>query len=126
VAPVRLTKAAATDDVFGGLPPKFNVAHWHGDTFTPVEGATLLASTDRYTQQAFRLGASYGLQFHVELSAKAFAHWVDLGNEELTKHGKSTAELQAQASKLTAAEPTLQDLRSKLAFHFARVRRAER
>jgi GMP synthase (glutamine-hydrolysing) len=126
VGPVRLTKAASTDDVFSGLPPKVSVAHWHGDTFTPVEGATLLASTDRYTQQAFRLGTSYGLQFHVELSAKAFAHWVDLGHEALTTHGKSTAELQAQASKLTAAEPTLKELRSKLAFHFARVSRAER
>jgi GMP synthase (glutamine-hydrolysing) len=123
VAPVRLTAAAATDPVFQGLPPKLTVAHWHADTFTPVDGATLLASTDRYTQQAFRLGTSYGVQFHPELGAASFTHWLALGEEALRAQGKKVEELRAQAGKLGAAEGQLEDLCARFAFHFASLAR---
>ena len=44
------------------------VLHWHHDTFDLPAGAVLLASSDRYPHQAFRVGRrAYGLQFHVEL-----------------------------------------------------------
>lgn len=121
VAPVRLTAAAATDPVFQGLPPKLTVAHWHADTFTPVDGATLLASTDRYTQQAFRLGPSYGFQFHPEVTAQAFGQWLDQGAADLAKAGKKLDELKAPLGKLRAAEPALGDLLARLAHHYAKV-----
>jgi GMP synthase (glutamine-hydrolysing) len=119
VAPVRLTAAAASDPVFEGLPAKLTVAHWHGDTFTPVTGATLLASTDRYSQQAFRLGHSYGLQFHPELTAASFTHWLDLGEAALRERGKNVDELRGQVGKLAAAKGALEDVCSRLAFRFA-------
>ena len=43
--------------------------HWHGDTFELPAGATLLASSDAYPHQAFRVGNAWGFQFHVELRA---------------------------------------------------------
>ena len=61
IGPVKWMKAAQQDAAFQGVGPKSLVAHWHGDTFAPVPGATLLASTDRYAQQAFRIGRAYGL-----------------------------------------------------------------
>jgi GMP synthase (glutamine-hydrolysing) len=69
VEPVRWTAAALQDEVFAGTPTGLVVAHWHGDTHAAVPDATLLASTDRYTQQAFRLGNSLALHFHLELTA---------------------------------------------------------
>ncbi len=119
VAPVRLTAAAASDPVFSGLPQKLTVAHWHGDTFTAVDGATLLASTDRYTQQAFRLGKSYGVQFHPELSSATFSRWLELGEAELASRGKKVDELRGQVGKLNAAKGQLEELCSRLAFQFA-------
>lgn len=123
VAPVRWTKTGLEDPVLAGVRPKSLVAHWHEDTFSPVEGATLLASTDRYSQQAFRLGDSYGFQFHLELTADAFAAWVADARVELEAAGKDVAELAAGAAKLRGAEAENRALVERLAHHFARVAR---
>ncbi|MEW5741440.1 MAG: glutamine amidotransferase [Myxococcota bacterium] len=123
VAPVRLTADAQKDPVLSGLGAKLLVAHWHGDTHAPVPGATLLASTDRYTQQGFRLGNSYAFQFHPELTADEFSRWLDAGAGELTAKGKDVKELKAQLGKLRAAEALLKDFAARLAHHFAKVAR---
>lgn len=104
VAPVRLTKGGLEDPAFKELPPKAVMAHWHEDTWTPVADAVLLASTDRYTQQAFRLGRSYGLQFHPELTADALGEWLTRDAELLALDGKSVDELRAGLPKLRAVE----------------------
>lgn len=53
------------------------VLHWHGDTFDLPRGATLLASTDAYPNQAFSLGANaLGVQFHPEASEQGFERWL--------------------------------------------------
>lgn len=67
---VDLTAAAAHDPVLGVVDgAALGVFHWHGDTFDLPDGATLLASSDRYAHQAFRVARAWGLQFHVELRA---------------------------------------------------------
>lgn len=116
VGTVRLTKEAAKDPVFGPLKEKLTVAHWHGDTFTPVPGGVLLASSDRYTQQAFRVGRSYGLQFHAELDAEELGQWMATASEELKERGKDVAALRAQLPKLKAAEGELWELLVRLAY----------
>jgi GMP synthase (glutamine-hydrolysing) len=123
VAPVRWTKEGLADPVLAGVRPHTLVAHWHQDTYQPVPGATLLASTDRYSQQAFRLGDSYGLQFHLELSADEFDGWLARGAEALEARGKKVDELRAQVPRLRAAAPELEALIERLAHHFARVAR---
>lgn len=121
VGPVRWTKAALEDPVIKGVPAKSVVAHWHEDTWAPVPNATLLASTDRYTQQAFRLGDSFGLQFHPELTAEDFGHWLTLGEETLSLHGKNLTELRAGLPKLEASQAENVALLERLVHHFARV-----
>jgi GMP synthase (glutamine-hydrolysing) len=120
VGPVRWTQEAQKDAVFAG-PKRTVVAHWHGDTYSPVPGAALLASTDRYTQQAFRLGSSYGLQFHLELTAEELGRWLDRGAEGLAAQGKDVAALRKELGKLRAAEPENVELLHRLAHHFARA-----
>lgn len=105
VAPVRWTKQGLEDAAARGMPAKQTFAHWHEDTWSAVPNATLLASTDRYTQQAFRLNRSYGLQFHPELTADAFASWLRAEAELLAADGKSLTELESALPKLKAAEP---------------------
>ncbi len=119
VGPVRWTKAGLEDPVLAGLSTKLTVAHWHQDTFTPVAGAQLLGSTDRYTQQAFRLGPSYAVQFHPELTAAAWLEWVEGGSQALIAAGKDVAALKAEAGRLKAAEPALVRMCAQLAHHFA-------
>jgi GMP synthase (glutamine-hydrolysing) len=76
--PVELTEAAAGDPVFGDAPPSFPTLQWHGDTFDLPDGATLLARSPAYPSQAFRVGRSYGLQFHVEVTPELATQWGDV------------------------------------------------
>lgn len=73
---VRLTPEGSKDPVLGSgasLP----VFHWHEETFDLPSGAALLASTELYPNQAFRVEeVIYGFQFHVELNAGLAEAWV--------------------------------------------------
>ncbi|MGE5177236.1 MAG: type 1 glutamine amidotransferase [Hyphomicrobiales bacterium] len=76
IGDVTLTDAGRADPVLGGACDRLPVIHWHGDTFELPEGATLLARSARYPNQAFRVGASvYGLQFHVETTRAMAEAW---------------------------------------------------
>ncbi|MCS7480483.1 type 1 glutamine amidotransferase [Umezawaea endophytica] len=68
---VTLTPAGSADPVLGPSGPRLPVVHWHHDTFDLPEHGVQLATSERYAQQAFRVGDSYGLQFHVEFDAVA-------------------------------------------------------
>lgn len=121
VGPVRWTAEGLADPVLAGVGPRTAVAHWHQDTWKPVPGATLLASTDRYVQQAFRLGRSYGFQFHPELTEVDYAGWLTLGQAELEAAGKDVGALQAQLGKLRGAQAERTALLARLATHFAQL-----
>jgi GMP synthase-like glutamine amidotransferase len=59
------------------LPGPMPVVQWHFDEVTELPGsAVLLASSDRYRVQAFRVGeVAWGLQFHVETTLPMVADW---------------------------------------------------
>jgi GMP synthase-like glutamine amidotransferase len=67
IGSVTLTGEGRADGVLGPSGSVVPVLHWHKDTFEIPDGAVRLASSPLYPNQAFRAGASYGLQFHVEL-----------------------------------------------------------
>lgn len=61
---------------FDGSQPVFQ---WHAYTFDLPRGATLLASTDSCTHQAFRYGErAYGLQFHLEADEALINRWLSV------------------------------------------------
>jgi len=64
---VELTPAANDDPLFQLCNNPQEAFQWHGDTFDLPAGAVHLARSERYENQAFRLGwRVYGLQFHLE------------------------------------------------------------
>ncbi len=69
--------AAAHDPLFGQLPMTPDVIQFHHDEIHRLPpGATLLASSPRQANQAFRVGtAGYGLQFHIETSPATVRSW---------------------------------------------------
>ena len=76
---VSLTEEAEVDPVFVGVPRELLTLQWHGDTFDLPEGATRLAGSAEYPNQAFRWGKfAYGVQFHVEVSAEMAASWAEV------------------------------------------------
>jgi GMP synthase (glutamine-hydrolysing) len=76
VGEVVLSGEGRTDPVLGPEGEDLPVVHWHGDTFAIPAGAIRLASSNRYENQAFRLGhLVYGLQFHLEVDDEVAAGW---------------------------------------------------
>lgn len=79
VLAVTLTPEGAADPLFAGLPPSFPTLQWHGDTFDLPDGATRLASSPAFANQAFRYGeAAYGIQFHVEVLPAMAREWAQV------------------------------------------------
>ena len=76
VLPVFATEAAESDPVFSGLSWPRPTLQWHGDTFELPKGATLLATSPAYVNQAFRVGdRAYGVQFHLEVTDEMADDW---------------------------------------------------
>jgi GMP synthase (glutamine-hydrolysing) len=77
--PVTLTDEALADPVFAGTPRELLSLQWHGDTFDLPDGATRLAGSPAYPNQAFRVGTdAYGVQFHLEVSPALAREWADV------------------------------------------------
>jgi len=86
--PLTLTEEGKKDRVLDGLPGTFPVFQWHGETFDIPRGAVCLAGSERYSNQAFRLGEKvYGLQFHLETTQPMIIEWLDLYRDEHAKCG---------------------------------------
>jgi GMP synthase-like glutamine amidotransferase len=83
--PIELTEAARTSDLFGFLPNRFDVFHWHGDTFENPSGASRLASSPGCANQAFLYdGRVLGLQFHIESTPESVRALVANCADDLT------------------------------------------
>lgn len=104
VLPVTLSPEALADPLFAGFDERFETVHWHADTFDRVPGSVVLASSARYDNEAFRVGHSYGLQFHPELDEATFAQWVRESPRDLARVGRTAEEvLERDLPRLRAA-----------------------
>jgi GMP synthase-like glutamine amidotransferase len=72
---VSLTEDGVRDPLFRELPPSLTVLQWHEDTFDVPAAGTLLATGKECLNQAFRVGNSWGLQFHLEADRPMLREW---------------------------------------------------
>lgn len=86
---VRLTDEGKRDRLFIGLPDRFIVFQWHGDTFdlgTDLKSvpSKCLASSELFPHQIIKVGKNaYGLQFHLEVTEEMIREWIDVNDKEL-------------------------------------------
>ena len=70
--PIEFTAEARASELFGFLPEKMTVLHWHGDTFALPPGAVRIARSVACENQAFAYeGRVIGLQFHLEFTRES-------------------------------------------------------
>ncbi len=79
--PVEKTDAASP--WLADLPARFEVFHWHGETFDLPAGATPLLRSAYCENQAFALGSMLALQCHVEMTAPMIVEWAEMNREAL-------------------------------------------
>jgi GMP synthase (glutamine-hydrolysing) len=79
--PVVWHEAALADPLLSRLAEGESclVAESHSDAVTRLpDGATSLAASERYPNQAFRIGSAVGVQFHPEASPELMGRWAEL------------------------------------------------
>ncbi len=110
-APVEVS--APDDPLLGGLAPRTDVLHWHGDVFDLPDGAQPIASSERTECQAFRAGNAWGVLFHPEADFALVEAWLAvpemideavaaLGNEGTHALPERAGELEATLIERTA------------------------
>ena len=83
---LMLTPEGKRDPLFSGFPETFDAFEWHGDVFDLPPGGLLLASSERYPTQAFRVGHRvYGLLFHLEVTASMVRKMLEAFGDELAR-----------------------------------------
>lgn len=86
--PIQLAPEGHFNSLFLGLPPEFNVFHWHGDTFTLPSNAVRLAGSHYYPNQIYQIGQNaFGFQCHLEVTEEMVKSWAALYAKELTPQG---------------------------------------
>jgi len=75
-SPLQLSAAGRGSCLMQLAKRETAVLHWHGDTFDVPVGATHLASTSAYDNQAFAWGRrGLALQCHAEVTARGLERW---------------------------------------------------
>ena len=83
-SPISITPHGQVDSLLGYLPESATVFQWHSDGFELPTGAIRLATSAHYSTQAFRVGKTiYGLQFHLEVTPRMIARWIDERSKDL-------------------------------------------
>ncbi|WP_168929781.1 type 1 glutamine amidotransferase [Nocardioides sp. GY 10127] len=116
--PLSWRPEAATDVLFSDLPPGAPAMQWHYDHITELPlGAVLLASTDRFPHQAYRLGErAWGMQFHMEVLTPAAKEWASSDRDALVGLGLDPDGL---VEEVRDAEPQLRDVWGRVARRWA-------
>jgi GMP synthase (glutamine-hydrolysing) len=81
--PIHLTTAGIGDPLFAGISTSPISFQWHEDAFDLPASAVLLADSGRDSAQAFRIGTSYGVQFHPEVTTASVSSWCTSSQADL-------------------------------------------
>jgi len=91
---VAVSDAAEARHWFGGQA-RFQVFHWHGETFDLPKGAVHLLSSRYCHNQAYAMGKHLAFQCHIEMTADMVKSWCDAGAGEMMASAQSPGVQQA-------------------------------
>lgn len=83
--PVKKLRNKAADKWLSRIPREFLAFHWHGETFSIPNGAIGMMESDYCKNQAFSVGNTLALQFHVEMTSEMVNEWSSLYTDEIVE-----------------------------------------
>ncbi len=86
------------------LKRRRHVYQWHGEGFELPAGAELLATGELFPNQAFRVGAALGVQFHPEVTGAMMGRWTRKALHRLILPGAQSREEQFRKRALYEPE----------------------
>ena len=110
--------AADSDPLFRQLPMTPDVIQFHHDEISQLPtGATLLASSPMYANQAFQVGRHvYGLQFHIETTPEIIHEWAE---RDVVGVAASPFDRETICARAAAVHPDLEEVWAPFAGRFA-------
>nr|WP_246357387.1 glutamine amidotransferase [Pyxidicoccus fallax] len=93
IAPVVPTAEGRMDPLFRGPLDRLDVVHWHEDVFELPPRAVRLASSRACANEAFRLGNSWGLLFHLQADSEQLDRWLQAARATGRTGGRSVDEI---------------------------------
>jgi GMP synthase-like glutamine amidotransferase len=108
--PVERLDGAIASDWLDHLPRRFPVFHWHGETFSIPDGATLILRSSACAHQAFVLDNILALQCHVEMTPEMVTEWAQRYADELSQPSESIQTFHQMTDRLTERTEVLQQV----------------
>jgi GMP synthase-like glutamine amidotransferase len=87
--PVEMHDAPIAREWLNGLARRFEVFHWHGETFSIPPGATPILESRGCRHQAFVLGKHLAFQCHIEMTPALVRSWARTGAAEIAKTSRT-------------------------------------
>jgi GMP synthase-like glutamine amidotransferase len=111
--PVDAQSTPAARSWLDGLPPRFEVFHWHGETFSLPPGATPILSSRDCRNQAFAIGKHLGFQCHIEMTPALVRSWARTGSHELARTSRTVQSKRQMSVNLVARAEKLNRIADK-------------
>jgi GMP synthase-like glutamine amidotransferase len=116
--PVTLTAEGCESKLFAAFPDSFEAVHWHGDTFSRPDGATLMASSEACENQILTYGGNVlAMQCHLEYSEQSVEKMLSNCGDEIdnSRYVQSAERIRQGYPHLARAKELLFDLLDRLA-----------
>jgi GMP synthase (glutamine-hydrolysing) len=118
---VTLTSAGLADPVLGSVGRSFSALEWHSYEAVLPARATALARSDS-SLQAYRIGGhAWGIQFHAEVTAADFHHWLDTYTNLDTDAIESRIDIDAIAAETDDRIEAWNDIGREICQRFVQV-----
>jgi GMP synthase-like glutamine amidotransferase len=111
--PVSRVDSPAAKPWLDELPAKFEVFHWHGETFSIPPGATRLLASSDCANQAFVIGKTLAFQCHIEMTSDMVREWARLGADDLAPQCATVQNPQVMTAELDSRIKRLQGIADK-------------
>ncbi|MGO9214875.1 MAG: type 1 glutamine amidotransferase [Syntrophales bacterium] len=115
--PIEITAAGRRSPLFGFLPKRQEVFHWHGDTFDLPAGAVHIARSEACQHQAFVYNERViGLQFHLESTVEGVEALIENCSGELANGSyiQTPSQLKAHPKAFRIINGAMNELLSRI------------